>query len=151
MNIDDVKSQLAVLIDQHNIVFQHKATIKNWCITVWIGLIAVIATNIESLNKSNALIILATPILLFWFLEAMYGGLVYLHDRQILELENYLITPKEEKLPAHGIYFFTRFCKFTRCERIKAFFHALFRMETVFILYIILIIASILLILNLYK
>ena len=55
--------------------------------TVWVAGFAAIATNRVSFDGKTALFALLTPVIAFWFLEGIHGGMRRLFFLQSVELE----------------------------------------------------------------
>ncbi|MBA7601864.1 hypothetical protein ES703_08948 [subsurface metagenome] len=151
MTKNDITKQLDILFQQYNLIFKHRATIKNWCITVWVALLAAITTGKINLTPLSTLLLMISQVFFFWFLEAIYGGIYKLHNSQIIELEYRLSNKNYESNDPLEIYFLSRYRRFTNWQKVKSILYAFFRMETVMLIYLVLIFASVVFVVSISK
>jgi uncharacterized membrane protein len=52
----------------------HRSKVKNWCITIWIATITIIATKLINYSSVLLITIILPPVIMFWIIEAMYDG-----------------------------------------------------------------------------
>ena len=142
-DLNILREQLQQTREIGDSIFKHQGTIKNWCVTVWVAVFAAIATNRVSVKKETALFALFAPVILFWFLEGVHGGMRWLFLKQSAELER-RIANKELSLNGEAdIFLISRYWKHTNTDKLLAFFKAAFTAETVLIFYLCLAIASV--------
>jgi hypothetical protein len=66
-----LREQLSYAHTSWESYFKHCATIKNWCVTIWLAVLVAIFTEQVELEKWGSVFITASPAFLFWFLESL--------------------------------------------------------------------------------
>jgi hypothetical protein len=82
-----IREQLDHLLRREDALFKNQLSIKTWTVTVWAAVFAAIATQRVTLTWPMALFALSAPIILFWFLDGVYGGVRILLETRGMELE----------------------------------------------------------------
>ena len=93
---DEMKSSKDILLGQlemlHNrwgAVFQQRGNVRNWCILLWSGALAMHISN--AFAHQIVYFILSFMILVVFFsLEVLYGGDLVIHERQIRCLQAHI-------------------------------------------------------------
>lgn len=147
---DTLKEQLMQLHQREEMFFRHRTTIKNWAITIWFALLAIIIAKPLPLNTIVILAILTAPVFLFWFFQAVYTAIANLNIQQGMEIEQRIADKNLSIDKISDVFIFSRYRRFSISEKIIAFLRGAFTQETTLIFYIALLISSVLFVFLLY-
>jgi len=140
--------QLGYLHELYRDNLKMRATIKNWCIIIWSGIIVIILTQRESLLQhiqypiKSLILLLFFPILFFWLLETIEGGRTRLYRDILVDMENRIFNKKLEIKYSKDFFVMGAYQKTTICQKFFYFVGAFICSETLFSFYIPLCLAS---------
>ncbi len=135
------QKQMDILMAERKMLFEEKAKIKNWCITIWVGIILAISTGKLLINDYAILAIMIFPSILFWFLETSYGAVLYLRYKQMIKLEKIFEHKNDQESPS--LFVFTNYDQYTPKDKVMAFIKCFLTMETITVFYLFIISSSI--------
>ena len=117
--------------------------IRNWCITIWLSLLALVNSNQLNLSKLQVLILPLMAISIFWILDAYQYMFILLNERRAREIEDAIVNEKYD--PDHANeYFLLRVAEvYSYKIKLKTFLRASFLSETIVIFYLLLTIGTI--------
>jgi hypothetical protein len=145
-----LKEQLSYAHAGWEAFFKHCATIKNWCLTIWLAVLVAIFTKKIQLEKCGILIIALSPVCLFWFLESVYtSGMLRFSDFQ-KHIEKKIGNSDLSYNELSDIMLVSWLHSVNRCVKIKTFLKAAFCTEVIVFFYLALIVVSMFLILRFY-
>lgn len=142
IDIKVLKEQLSHAHVRYEIVFRHCATIKNWCITVWIAILIGIFIKKAISEGSITLIVLVLPILLFWILESIYAAGMILLVSFESEIEKRIVEKNFSIENTSDIMLTSMFKAISFKQKLIAVLKAAFTLETILFFYLILLILS---------
>src|SRR5262249_22073158 len=87
---NEVRSQMNVLIEEHRQLLSHCATIKRWCLTLWVGILVAGFGDRAHWPLEALMSLQVFSVLAFWSLEAAYGATIVRRQRQIRRAEKLL-------------------------------------------------------------
>ncbi len=128
---DQQSEQLDYLHQLYRDNLKMRATIKNWCIIIWSGIIIIILTQRNDLLKEtprpiiSLIVLLFFPIMFFWLLEAIEGARTRLYRDMLVKLE--INCP---------FFIINSYQNITICQKIRYFLGAFFCSETLLSFYI---------------
>ena len=131
-----VETQLATLLSREDMLFKHQGSIKTWTVTVWVAVLAAIATRRIEISKGIAMFALASPVILFWFLDGVHGGIRLLLMTHARELEARLAASNFEYHDAAEIFVLSRYASHGLRSKWFAFLRATFAAETNTVFYV---------------
>ena len=141
------KSQLQWAIEQHyrsiDRHYNQRINTKTWCVGIWatISLFSIYVVQGEPPLLGFFYSILA--IALFWFLEAMQASHMKILELRVTELEKLWVNEESKIKDKRDILFYGSHQYQSSKVKLNLFVYALFRMETVFTFYLILVALSI--------
>ena len=89
------KDQLQSAYDRITSDQEGSAKIKNWCITVWIGSVAVVTSGHAPWPFAQRLALPLLPIIFFWLLDAVANSYIGVHVARAKKLEAILLGLEE--------------------------------------------------------
>ncbi len=126
-----------------------RSAIKNWCITIWSGVLVVIFLQKDNLSLRNPeimMILLVTPILFCWFLEAVEGAKTRFYRDHIVKMEGRIAREDLEiKYPAE-FFVMSAYQSLNRKQKWGKAIRVFFFSETAVSFYLLLIFASLFLV-----
>ncbi len=135
------RNRLEWVIDQHYRTidrhYNQRVTTKSWCLTVWLFTLLFVSAKFAVLNIP-AVILTSLPILGFWVIEGMQASHMKIMELRVAELER-LWTSNTSKIknPSDLLFYGSHQYQSARIK-LDMLIHALFRMETVFAFYLLL-------------
>ena len=123
MNNENKFTLILKSLDELRGKLKHEAEIstklKQWCISVWIGVLAIITTGKITISVEQAFILPFIPIFLFFFLDIFQGALIAQLSKKIFTIEELLISKNLDKIEIKEILL-VNYRKFsTWSEKIK--------------------------------
>jgi hypothetical protein len=143
LDAEIINKQLATLLDREDMLFKHQGSIKTWTVTVWVAVLAGIATQKIEISRPVAMFALASPVVLFWFLDGVHGGIRLLLVAHARELERRLATRDFETADPSEVFTLTRYERHRTRSKLSAFLRATFVAETNVVFYVSLLAATI--------
>ncbi|HEX9653633.1 MAG TPA: hypothetical protein VGA99_07975 [bacterium] len=136
------RERLEWVIDQHYKTidrhYNQRIKTKNWCLTMWLILITLIASGKLLAFNAQGMILSLLPILMFWIIEAMQASHMKIMEMRVAELEK-LWTGNSSKIKSPNDLLFYGSHQYQSSKvKFDVFIFALFRMETVFAFYLLL-------------
>ncbi len=118
----------------------HEASfrIRGWCITVWMASLAFIMSSDFSLSETQKTVFPFLPIALFWLLDGFQNTFKLVHGRTAGRVEEAIATENLEQLDMKNLLYYSSYPQIPYSEKVRAFFAALFTLETVVFFYIVL-------------
>lgn len=147
ISLEQLNQNLSYLYRLYDDSLKARSVIKNWCITVWSGIIIIIITDkiSSSLDINKYLIIIILPlivILFFWFLEAIEGARTRLFKEQIIRLENGIANKQLNFKETKDVFPMSGYNEIGKGKKINYFYRSIFFNETLTLFYFILSLAS---------
>ncbi len=140
------KNRLEWVIEQHYKTidrhYNHRITTKNWCLTLWIGLLIVIASGRVVTFNFHGIVLSLLPLFLFWVIEAFQASHMKIMELRVAELEK-LWAQQESKIkkPTDLLFYGSHQYQSSRIK-FNMFMYALFKMETVYAFYLLLVVIN---------
>ena len=78
---------------------ENRMRFRNWCVTITVALITIIISQKLVLTKTQSVIMLISPIFIFWVLEVMEFTFELIDLRKSEKLEELLIKDKIDTIP----------------------------------------------------
>jgi hypothetical protein len=135
-----LEAQLALTYDAYNKSYEQRLNDKKLCLTVWLALLGFVATRpgttaIQFTMLTNA------PIVLFWILDGMRAVYTQLWESRIVRMEHLLLA---ENVSVGDIkpLLFASGSGFSFGGRLRALAFSLFRMESVFFFYLLVVLVN---------
>ena len=141
---DIVKFQLENIYKSIDLTRSNRQNIKKWCLTVWLAIVVAIMTERIPSSGSYSFFILNIAIVVFWLYEGINSVHTLLFEERARMLETLLISGEysvanpEKYFAVYGNQYITL------NDKSRKFLIGCFRMETIFVFYVVLIILSLL-------
>ncbi|MEQ9370975.1 MAG: hypothetical protein RIG63_18395 [Coleofasciculus chthonoplastes F3-SA18-01] len=117
-----------------------------WCVTVWTAMVVLITLSQLNLSPWRFIIIINLPVFLFWMLDGFQNSFTNLNEQHAMSIEQALVSDKLEGFELgehllisshnHTPFFF----------KVRAFLASIFLQETLFLFYLMLFLASVVLV-----
>jgi len=121
---------------------QRQTTARNWCITVWLALTLAIVSAKISLGYFEKLLLILTPVLLFWFLEAFQFYFVKINEERTAKVEKFIVENNDiTEIPIRLFYVHSYISKSFH-EKAVLFLKHMFATEIISLFYYILVVLS---------
>ena len=117
--------------------------IRNWCVTVWSGTLVLSVPNRPPVTAVRQITVSVAPIVCFWFLDALQHVFIRLHIEHANRLERFLLGLQDmdsSLLYSHTLENAIQNVSYSR--KLKEFFTCAFGKETVTTFYVLLLIAT---------
>jgi hypothetical protein len=129
MNNENKFTLLLKTLDELRRILKHEAEVstklKQWCISVWIGILAFIATGKMTITVEQAFILPFIPIFLFFFLDIFQGALITQITKKIYMIEELLVTKSFDEIEVKDVLLFNYRNFSTWSEKIKLYFRSM--------------------------
>ena len=99
--------------------------LKQWCISVWIGVLAILTTGKMTITLEQAFILPFIPIFLFFFLDIFQGALLSQLAKKIYTIEELLATKSLDEIEVEETLLFNYRNFLTWSEKIKFYFRSM--------------------------
>ena len=146
MNNENKFTLILRTLDRLRGKIKHEAEIstklKQWCISVWIGTLAFIATGKLIITVEQAFLLPFIPIFLFFFLDIFQGALISKHSKIIYILEELLIAKNLDEIEVKEILLINYRNFLTWSQKIKLYFKSMI-IPTKSLFYLLLILTTI--------
>lgn len=137
------KTQLQWAIEQHyrsiDMHYNQRINTKTWCVGIWAGTSFFSIYFLPGQSILLGFFYSILPIALFWFLEAMQASHMKILELRVTELEKLWVNEESKIKNKKDILFYGSHQYQSSKVKLNLFVYALFRMETVFIFYLILV------------
>lgn len=143
---ETVKWELTHLRRKYDTFFKQTATVKSWCITIWIAILIATMTGRITPDKTQKLLILVIPVVLFWLLEAIYASNMTLLVQNQMQLEERIAKREFSIEKTSDIFVSSRFTENTFFDKCIAFLRAFFTFETIVLFYSVILLTSVVLV-----
>lgn len=147
--MDIIREQLQQLRDREALLFNHKASIKKWCVTLWTAALFFLVTKQNCPGKLASFTIILPLIFIFWFIDSMISATLIHHAKHMMALEKKISKNDDSIDEVAEVFLVSRDKSILLPDKIFAFFEAAFTTETITVFYMSLTIISILAIINL--
>lgn len=121
---------------------EHSLTIRKWCITIWVAVLAAIATGKLHVDITKALFLAIVPVVMFWILDAFKHSFIDINWTRVMELEVLAAGSSPMDDMTTELFFASGRTKTPYKQKIWSFLKALFTKETVIIFYLLLFLGS---------
>ena len=135
-------SLLEKIYEEVRINDEYSKKIRNWCITVWMGAIALVAYGKIDLNNLQKILFPFIPVLVFWVLDAFQNTFASLNARMALKLEKALANEGIDQIETEDLFYMSAYKKLTLREKIRTFLWCMVAKETVTFFYAVLIVVT---------
>jgi len=137
------KTQLQWAIEQHyrsiDRHYNQRINTKTWCIGIWTGISLFSIYLLPGHSVLFGFFYSILPITLFWFLEALQASHMKILELRVEELEKLWVNEESKIKNKRDILFYGSHQYQSSKVKLNLFVYALFRMETVFTFYLILV------------
>lgn len=121
-------------------------TTRSWCITVWSFSVALLITSDKvNLSHLHVAIIIYLPVLLFWLLDGFQNSFIDSNEQHAKTIEEMLVSEDLEKIDLSEHLLISSHINMKFFSKVKSLLSALFLRETVFVFYLMLFVASLVL------
>jgi hypothetical protein len=118
MTLDDfAKEQLGYTYSRIEFDQDASSKIRNWCITVWMGALAILSSDRLHLTGVQKTMLSVMPILFFWFLDALQHTLILFHGIHARKLESFLLGIETFDAEQVQIYSLAHRCRVYRLHK----------------------------------
>ena len=116
--------------------------IRQWCVTVWLGTLAALASGKLSITIRQALFLTIASVVMFWILDGFQHVFVRINSTRARELEAILANPST--IDTFGLRHFcvSGYKEIAYRTKMRHFVRTLFLNETVFFFYLLLLVGS---------
>ena len=142
MKREDVMKQVDILLEERKMLLNHRATIKNWSMTIWVAIVLATSSQQLTVSAEKSLLLMVIAVLLFWILESMYAAGTYFFHQHMLAIEGYLSKENDDSEFPGELFVYTRFHKNTLKEKIFVFTKCFFTLQSLNMIYILLLLSS---------
>jgi hypothetical protein len=129
-----VDSQLALTYEAYNKSYEQRLNDKKLCLTVWLAILSYISTR-STVSRLQFAMLTNAPLLLFWILDGMRAVYTQLWQSRIVQLERLLLADTVTVDHVRPLLFVSG-SGFSFRSKMKALAFSLFRMESVFVFYL---------------
>ncbi|MFB2974934.1 hypothetical protein [Microseira sp. BLCC-F43] len=124
---------------------KQSVTTRSWCATVWIATVALVTSDKVDLSPLRFTIIIHLPILLFWILDGFQNTFINLNEQEAKRIEEALVSDKMENIDLREHLLMSSHANTPFATKVSALFTSLFLQETLFLFYLVLVAASVIL------
>ena len=139
---DVAEKRLVHLYEHTRFDMAHSISIRNWCITVTLGMVAVITMQRVNLEPIQARLLVILPVFLFWVLDSFQHTFISLNKKRTKLLEHALANDEEERFNDEFFYLFRGLDRISFWTKLRTFLRVVMLSETVILFYVLLIIGS---------
>ncbi len=119
-----------------------RTSIRNWCITIWLAMLAVIGTGKLAINVNQSLALSVTPVFLFWLMECFHHTFITTNEERATTLERMLAGNDFGALSPSKHFFVSGYASITFKQKMRALLKAMFTKESVWVFYLLLCVGS---------
>lgn len=123
-------------------------TTRSWCITLWVVTVALVISSQVPLSPLYSTIVIILPVLLFWLLDGFHNSFIDLNEQQAMKIERMLMSNSIEDVDWSESLLMTSHTKTPFSDKVKSLLISLFLRETVSFFYLILLVASVILVIT---
>jgi hypothetical protein len=116
----------------------HRITIRNWCRTIWLALLAVIGSGKLQVSANQALLLSIMPICMFWLMESFHHVFITTTEERAKMLEQMIVDDNYASLNPLQHFFVSGYGFVTYSQKIRVLLKAMFTLESVIIFYLLL-------------
>lgn len=85
-----LQTQLEITLARFGADKENVYKIRSWCVTVWIGAVALVSSETVNLGSHKRLLLPFLPIVFFWLLDGLQFMFLTIHAESIKRLEHVL-------------------------------------------------------------
>jgi len=141
-------------IDTENILLEHYYDVllndsirlmktRNWCITVWIATLVAVGSDQLKTDFIQSLILILSQNIFFWIVECLQHTYLLIDNERASEFESFISKKNDDTLLPLNYFYVSGDKKIPLCEKFKKFRYSIFKADSIWIFYLLLIASSI--------
>ena len=146
MNNENKFTLLLKSLDELRRNLKHESEVstklKQWCISVWIGVLAIITTGKMTITVEQTFILPFIPIFLFFFLDIFQGALIAQLSQKVYTIEELLVAKSLDEIEVKETLIINYRKFLTWSQKIKLYFKSMI-IPTKSLFYLLLILTTI--------